>query len=33
VTSLYELFCRAMFKLYGKDVTILSKKLAALGRK
>ena len=33
VTSLYELFCRVMFKLYGKDVKILSKKLAALGRR
>ena len=30
VTSVYELYCRIMFKLYGKNVRILSKKLAAI---
>ena len=30
VTSTYELYCRIMFKLYGKNVRILSKKLAAI---
>ena len=30
VTTLYETYCRIMFKLYGKNVRILSKKLAAV---
>lgn len=30
ITSVYELYCRVMFKLYGKNVKILSKKLAAI---
>lgn len=30
VTSIYEIYCRIMFKLYGKNVKILSKKLAAV---
>jgi SAM-dependent methyltransferase len=30
ITSVYELYCRIMFKLYGKNVKILSKKLAAV---
>ena len=30
ITSLYEFYCRVMFKLYGKNVKILSKKLAAI---
>ena len=30
ITTIYELYCRVMFKLYGKNVRILSKKLAAL---
>lgn len=30
VTATYELYCRIMFKLYGKNVKILSKKLAAI---
>ncbi len=30
VTTIYELYCRIMFKLYGKNVKILSKKLAAI---
>ena len=30
ITSVYELYCRIMFKLYGKNVKILSKKIAAL---
>ena len=30
ITSVYELYCRNMFKLYGKNVKILSKKLAAV---
>ena len=30
ITSIYELYCRIMFKLYGKNVKILSKKLAAV---
>jgi SAM-dependent methyltransferase len=29
VTTVYELFYRVMFKLYGKNVSILSKKVAA----
>lgn len=29
ITTVYELYCRIMFKLYGKNVKILSKKLAA----
>ena len=33
VTSLFELMFRVLFKLYGKNVTILSKKLAATCRK
>ena len=30
ITTVYELYCRIMFKLYGKNVKILSKKLAAV---
>lgn len=30
VTASFELFCRVMFKLYGKDVKILTKKIAAV---
>lgn len=30
ITSVYELYCRIMFKLYGKNVRILSKKIGAL---
>jgi hypothetical protein len=30
ITSIYELYCRVMFKLYGKNVRILSKKIAAI---
>lgn len=30
ITSIYELYCRIMFKLYGKNVKILSKKIGAL---
>ncbi len=30
VTTFYELYCRIMFRLYGKNVRILSKKLAAI---
>jgi SAM-dependent methyltransferase len=30
ITTVYELYCRIMFKLYGKNVKILSKKIAAL---
>ncbi len=30
VTTFYEMYCRIMFKLYGKNVKILSKKLAAI---
>ena len=30
ITSVYELYCRIMFKLYGKNVKVLSKKLAAV---
>ena len=30
VTTLYETYCRIMFKLYGKNVKILSKKIAAI---
>jgi len=30
VTTLYEVYCRIMFKLYGKNVRILSKKIAAI---
>ncbi len=33
VTGTLELFFRVVFKLYGKDVKILSKKLAAVARK
>ena len=33
ITTTYELYCRIMFKLYGKNVKILSKKLAALASK
>lgn len=33
VTSLFELMFRVLFKLYGKNVTILSKKLAATCRR
>lgn len=29
ITSVYETYCRIMFKLYGKNVRILSKKIAA----
>jgi len=32
VTGLFELFFRIMFKLYGKDVKVLSKKIMATGR-
>lgn len=30
ITTVYEIYCRIMFKLYGKNVRILSKKIAAL---
>jgi hypothetical protein len=30
VTTVYEIYCRIMFKLYGKNVKILSKKIAAI---
>ena len=30
ITSIYELYCRVMFKLYGKNVRIFSKKIAAI---
>jgi SAM-dependent methyltransferase len=30
VTTIYETYCRIMFKLYGKNVKILSKKIAAI---
>jgi SAM-dependent methyltransferase len=30
ITTIYETYCRIMFKLYGKNVKILSKKLAAV---
>ena len=30
ITTLYEMYCRIMFKLYGKNVKILSKKIAAI---
>lgn len=30
ITTLYEIYCRIMFKLYGKNVKILSKKIAAI---
>ena len=30
ITSVYEMYCRIMFKLYGKNVKVLSKKLAAI---
>lgn len=33
VTGLFELVCRVMFKLYGKNVKILSKKVAATALK
>jgi hypothetical protein len=33
ITSVYELYCRIMFKLYGKNVKILSKKLAAVANR
>lgn len=33
VTGVFELACRMMFKLYGKKVTILSKKIAAKARR
>ena len=33
ITSLFELLFRVMFKLYGKDVKILSKKVAAIATK
>jgi hypothetical protein len=33
VTTVYELFYRVMFKLYGKNVRILSKKVAAVAFK
>jgi len=33
ITTVYELYCRIMFKLYGKNVKILSKKLAAIACK
>jgi SAM-dependent methyltransferase len=29
VTGIYELWCKVMFKLYGKNVKVLSKKIAA----
>jgi SAM-dependent methyltransferase len=33
ITSVYEIYCRIMFKLYGKNVKILSKKLAAVAHR
>jgi 2-polyprenyl-3-methyl-5-hydroxy-6-metoxy-1,4-benzoquinol methylase len=33
ITSVYELYCKIMFKLYGKNVKILSKKLAAVANR
>lgn len=33
VTTVYEIWCRIMFKLYGKNVKILSKKIAAIAYK
>jgi SAM-dependent methyltransferase len=30
ITTIYETYCRVMFKLYGKNVKILSKKIAAI---
>ena len=33
ITGLFEFTCRIMFKLYGKNVSILSKKIAAIARK
>ena len=30
ITTIYETYCRIMFKLYGKNVRILSKKVAAV---
>lgn len=33
ITTVYELYCRVMFKLYGKNVKILSKKLAAIAHR
>ena len=30
ITTMYETYCRIMFKLYGKNVRILSKKIAAI---
>ena len=30
ITTIYEMYCRVMFKLYGKNVRILSKKIAAI---
>ena len=30
ITGIYETYCRIMFKLYGKNVRVLSKKLAAI---
>jgi SAM-dependent methyltransferase len=33
VTSVYEAYCRVMFRLYGKNVKILSKKIAAIAFK
>jgi 2-polyprenyl-3-methyl-5-hydroxy-6-metoxy-1,4-benzoquinol methylase len=33
ITGLFELVCRVMFKLYGKNVKILSKKVAAIASK
>jgi len=32
ITGVLELFFRIVFKLYGKNVSVLSKKLAAIGR-
>lgn len=32
ITGLFELFCRVMFKLYGKDVKVLTKKIMATAR-
>jgi 2-polyprenyl-3-methyl-5-hydroxy-6-metoxy-1,4-benzoquinol methylase len=30
ITTTYEMYCRIMFKIYGKNVRILSKKIAAI---
>ena len=33
VTGVFELFFRVMFKLYGKNVNVVSKKIAAVAVK